>query len=314
MIKTCFSEIYEANTPVASMRKLRPVAEAIRNKYSEIIDPTPLVTTKEIATKLSRLHCPDYVKSFLTGEGFLAASAFGVWNEKIRDGVLAMHKGQLVGAELALEHGIAANVAQGFHHAGYGGGSAFCTFNGLALVANEHPDKKVFVLDCDQHGGNGTEEFIKLLPNLFQATIHGSTFGCEGIKNRSECFWVQYDFKAYKDALNKAFAFIKDTVKPDLVIYQAGADCHEDDPLGSVGLTTEQMRIRDRMVFEFLSSHNIPTLFVLAGGYQEPIEELLVPLHAGTFAEAYAVMNKRAMSAAQMGADEDYGLFGPTHF
>lgn len=35
----------------------------------------------------------------------------------------------------------------------------------------------------------------------------------------------------------------------DLVLYEAGADVHVDDPLGGV-LNSEQMRQRDRIVFE----------------------------------------------------------------
>jgi len=53
-----------------------------------------------------------------------------------------------------------------------------------------------------------------------------------------------------------------------------------------VGLTTEQMRERDRYVFEGLRERNIPVLFVLAGGYQRPMRERLVPLHVNTFEEA----------------------------
>ena len=77
-----------------------------------------------------------------------------------------------------------------------------------------------------------------------------------------------------------------DDWKPDLVIYQAGADPHIDDPLGSVRMTTDQMRERDRYVFSALQERGIPVMFVLAGGYQKPIEEKLVPLHLNTFKEA----------------------------
>ena len=28
-------------------------------------------------------------------------------------------------------------------------------FNGLALVAKQYPEKRIFILDCDQHGGDG---------------------------------------------------------------------------------------------------------------------------------------------------------------
>ena len=52
----------------------------------------------------------------------------------------------------------------------------------------------------------------------------------------------------------------------DVVLYQAGADPHIDDPLGGI-LTTEQMSARDRSVFEKLG--HLPMVWNLAGGYQE---------------------------------------------
>ena len=51
----------------------------------------------------------------------------------------------------------------------------------------------------------------------------------------------------------------------DLVLYQAGADPHIDDPLGGI-LTTAQMSARDRLVFEKLG--HLPLVWNLAGGYQ----------------------------------------------
>ena len=98
------------------------------------------------------------------------------------------------------------------------------------------------------------------------------------------------DFAPYHDALDLAFGKIEEW-EADLVIYQAGADPHVNDPLGSVGLTTEQMRKRDRVVFEGLRDRDIPVMFVLAGGYQEPIKEKLIPLHVNTFEEAFRAAN-----------------------
>ena len=59
-------------------------------------------------------------------------------------------------------------------------------------------------------------------------------------------------------------------------------------------MTTEQMRERDRIVFEFCRSKGIPVLFVLAGGYQEPIETKLLPLHLNTFRAAVQVWREKA--------------------
>ena len=156
------------------------------------------------------------------------------------------------------------------------------------------------VLDCDEHGGNGTEDFIaNHLDNLKQITIHGTPFGVHGVEGKSVCFSVNgvtNNFTPYLDALKEAFANI-DEWKPDLVIYQAGAAPHVDDPLGSVGLSTNQMRERDRLVFEALKERDIPTMFVLAGGYQEPIRELLMPLHVNTFEEASEVYSDSEVPA-----------------
>ena len=52
------------------------------------------------------------------------------------------------------------------------------------------------------------------------------------------------------------------------------------------------MRERDRIVFDELGDRNIPVMFVLAGGYQEPIKEKLMPLHVNTFEEAFRSLNE----------------------
>ena len=62
--------------------------------------------------------------------------------------------------------------------------------------------------------------------------------------------------------LNKAIDACMDC---DLVLYQAGADPHVNDPLGGV-LTSQQMSARDRLVFERLGRRAL--VWNLAGGYQ----------------------------------------------
>ena len=71
-----------------------------------------------------------------------------------------------------------------------------------------------------------------------------------------------------------------------LVLYQAGADPHINDPLGG-WLTTDEMRERDRLVFEGLRQRGIPCAWNLAGGYQTPLRKVL-DLHDNTMLEAMA--------------------------
>lgn len=221
--------------------------------------------------RLAGLHSERYLHAFEHGIAPLASSQGIPWTPAVRDATLAMLGGQLAAVDTALETGIALNLARGFHHAVPERGSGYCPINGLALVAKEHPDKRVFVIDCDEHGGNGTEEFAALLPNLFNFSIFGTRFGCRG-GTRSWAVPVrvrEQGFEAYRAALVQAG---EEAVaqRADLILYQAGADCHIDDPKSRARLSRSELFHRDLMVFELARRHGIPLVFVVAGGYQRP--------------------------------------------
>lgn len=219
---------------------------------------------------LSGLHDSRYLRGFLDGvEPF--ASRQGIrWSPRVRDASLAMLAGQLAGARSCLIHGrrIAMNIARGFHHAHPFGGSGFCALNGLALIAHAMPDVRVLVIDCDEHGGNGTEEFAALLPNLFAVSIFGTRFGCRG-GLRSWAYPVSRveGYARYAGVLEEVSGIV-DSLRPDLIVYQAGVDCHERDPKSRLRLKTRELFARDLAVFRIARAHGIPLLFVVAGGYQ----------------------------------------------
>ncbi len=221
-------------------------------------------------SRLAGLHDEAYLAAFLTGREPMASRQGIPWSPRVRDATLAMLGGQLAAAEAAQRHGIAMNIARGFHHAAPDCGSGYCPLNGLALLAHDAPDKRVMVIDCDEHGGNGTEEFAARLPNLYNVSIFGTRFGCRGgTRSWATQVRVREDgFQRYLDALDEAQALV-DAHRPDLLVYQAGADCHEDDPKSQVGLTTAQMFVRDLYVFRMARTRRIPILFVVAGGYQQ---------------------------------------------
>lgn len=80
----------------------------------------------------------------------------------------------------------------------------------------------------------------------------------------------------------------------DVVLYQAGADPHVDDPLGG-WLTTQQLAERDRLVFGTAHELRIPLAWNLAGGYQSPLRKVL-DIHDNTM---------RACAAAYLGCWTD---------
>lgn len=165
--------------------------------------------------------------------------------------------------------GIAMNLARGFHHAVHERGSGYCALNGLAFIAHAMPQLRVFVIDCDEHGGNGIEEFAARLPNLHTASVFGTRFGCYG-GVRSWAYQVDtahHGFGEYLLVLEQIKGLLA-SVQPDLVIYQAGVDCHRDDPKSRARLSTSDLFQRDLAVFGMTRELQLPMLFVIAGGYQ----------------------------------------------
>ena len=247
------------------LHRLEVAAQLIERLGGVDVSPPPPLP----AGALVGLHGSSYLEAFVAGQEPLASSQGIPWTAAVRDATLAMLAGQLAGARYALTHGIAMNLARGFHHAVRDRGSGYCAINGLALVAHAMPGTRVFVIDCDEHGGNGTEEFASDMPNLYTTSIFGTRFGCLG-GIRSWAYPVsvrKYGFAQYLFALGEIRSLLR-LHRPDLIIYQAGTDCHKNDPKSRAGLATADLFNRDLVVFSMARQLGIPVLFLVAGGYQ----------------------------------------------
>ena len=129
------------------------------------------------------------------------------------------------------------------------------------LLKKEGLAKKVGILDLDAHWGDGTENIIR--ENKLNYIEH-YTFGAKRIDPKNAAQWI-------KDLPGIILNTFQDC---DVLLFQAGADPHINDPLGG-SLSTEQMRKRDQIVFETCKRMNLPVAWNLAGGYQTPIEKVL---------------------------------------
>lgn len=172
---------------------------------------------------------------------------------------------------------VAVAPVSGFHHAKYAECGGYCTFNGLIVAARavqqEGLAKKVGILDFDMHYGNGTDDILRRQQrNDIVHYTAGRTCMFEdqaaefiaGIRARVECF-----------------------SGCDVLLYQAGADPHIDDPLGG-WLTNAQLAERDRRVFRTCADIGLPLAWNLAGGYQTPLRKVL-DIHDSTMRECAAV-------------------------
>jgi acetoin utilization deacetylase AcuC-like enzyme len=216
-------------------------------------------------------HNREFVGSILAGT---ARNGFGNHRPDVARSLPFTTGAMLDAASAALECGIACAPVSGFHHAGYSTATMFCTFNGLMVTAlkllRTKQVRRVLILDLDQHYGNGTDEIKRKLG--INKEIINATFGR----------WYDNPSQA-AEYLARLRIAVKQFSKFDLVLFQAGADLHVDDPLGGV-LHGDQMRERDAIVFDAARRSGVPLAWNLAGGYQDPIWKV-VRIHMATMEE-----------------------------
>ena len=232
-----------------------------KNLPIRIIDPVP-VTREQIA----HAHDRSYVDGVLDCD---LRNGFRGRQKDVAESLPWTSGSVLSAARCALDNGlVACSPTSGFHHASYKSGFGYCTFNGLMVTAlvlkAERKVRRVGILDCDQHYGDGTAEIIARL-------------AIDWIRHVSEEYCYASDAKRFLDKLPAVVRGFSDC---DLLIYQAGADQHIDDPLGGF-LTTEELAERDRTVFSVAKEIGIPLVWNLAGGYQTSLERVL-EIHRNT--------------------------------
>jgi len=171
-------------------------------------------------------------------------------------------------AEYALENNTAAmSPTSGFHHSGYDTCQGFCTFNGLMIAAmllwQNLGVNKVGIIDFDAHYGDGTADILTSIACAEDVVEH-LTFGAFARQGMNFDLWLD---RLEADLIEKFHGC-------DILLYQAGADPHIEDPLGGY-LTTQQMKRRDDIVFKVAKKLNKPIVWNLAGGYQNPLQKVL---------------------------------------
>jgi acetoin utilization deacetylase AcuC-like enzyme len=287
---------------VMPMRKFQMVADGLAGRPQvRVLAPEP-VTPDD----LRRVHTDAYLEAVRTGEPrALAESQKFPWSPALWPSVLLTSGGALAAAARALDDGLAAALASGFHHAHADHGEGFCTFNGLVVAAEalraQGRLRTLAVLDLDLHYGNGTASLCGARPWLFNCSIYGNDYwqnkpyrDVETRRHRDGPNHVSFALpngsgrSALFDALERGTASLLAWGRPDLVLYQAGADPYREDPYSPLDLDPHDLRERDRFVFAWAKREGLPLAWVLAGGYT-PDASKVVEIHLGTFDAAAAV-------------------------
>jgi acetoin utilization deacetylase AcuC-like enzyme len=172
------------------------------------------------------------------------------------------------------------------HHATPGQSMGFCLFNNIALAAHHakaaHGLTRILVVDWDVHHGNGTQDIFYDDPEVMFFSIHryghgfypgtgaedetGHGSGLGFTRNEPVRFGTSR--AAYHDRFRLALEQSAGRIRPQLVLLSAGFDAHRDDPIGSVGLETEDFGVMTRAVIGVAKAHAGGRLVsCLEGGY-----------------------------------------------
>ncbi len=181
--------------------------------------------------------------------------------------------GTYLAARLALELGFAANTAGGSHHALADTGAGFCVFNDLAVAAvrltEEGTARRVLIVDCDVHQGDGTAALTAGRTEIATYSIHAEkNFPVRKARSTVDVALADGTGDAeYLETLADTLVPLLDGFAPDLVLYQAGVDPLAGDRLGRLGLSHDGLIARDRWIGAQMAARGVPFASALGGGY-----------------------------------------------
>jgi acetoin utilization deacetylase AcuC-like enzyme len=271
--------------PMAKYALLRDAVLAAGLVPAERLHDPPRAPVEDLLL----VHTPEYVAQVT--DGTLPAAdqrRIGLpWSAPFVERAYRVVRGTCEAAEAALEHGVAMNLAGGTHHAFPSRGEGFCTFNDVAVAIRRLQRagrvRRATIIDLDVHQGNGTHACFAGDVSVFTFSMHAAkNFPFHKVPGSLDVELADgTGDDEYLARLADALPGVLARSAPDLIVYLAGADPHEDDRLGRLKLTFDGLARRDVVVLEACREVGLPVCVTIAGGYGRDVRDT-VRVHAGT--------------------------------
>jgi acetoin utilization deacetylase AcuC-like enzyme len=174
------------------------------------------------------------------------------------------------------------------HHARPSEGMGFCIYANVALAAEaalaQVDLNRILIVDFDVHHGNGTQEVFYRSSRVGGRSIHrypfypgtgakdetGSGDGLGSTRNIPLPYGTPRPH--YHSAFRAGLEALADRIRPELILISAGFDAHAEDPVGDLGLETEDFEVLTKEVVLVAETHAHGRIVsVLEGGYNVPI-------------------------------------------
>jgi len=266
-----------------------------------IIGRADVVRPVEADLDLLRLvHTEDYLWKLATGNLTAAEQRrLGIpWGQSLwRRSRLAV-SGTVNASIMALQDGIAGNLAGGTHHAYPDHGQGFCVLNDVAVCIRHLRAlgriRRALVIDLDVHQGNGTAAIFDSDPDVYTLSIHGEK-NFPARKARST--WdvglpCGTGDEGYLGALHEALPNAVAESQADCAFYLAGVDPVAGDRYGRMELSEAGLERRERFVLETVSMSGLPLVLLMSGGYA-PTPARTAELHAVAYRVAVEIFESR---------------------
>ena len=255
---------------------------------------------------LLRVHAPEYVaRGFGDGVDDLMMEVFELLAEdgsyhrynpanarRPLSELFADWRGWMAGTyqcgREALEHGFCYYLGGGAHHGHYDFGHGFCVFNDIVTAIRklqaDSGIENAWVIDVDAHKGDGTAALTAEDPAITTLSVHmahGWPLDLpRHLPDGAPAPWhipstidvpiASGEEPFYVPRLREALARLDTAPRPDIVYVVDGADPYELDGLPSTAelrLSLAELRERDHLIYEFLSSRDLPQAWLMSGGY-----------------------------------------------
>ncbi|XP_051528834.1 histone deacetylase 11-like isoform X2 [Myxocyprinus asiaticus] len=243
---------------------------------------------------LEKLHPFDAGKwgkviHFLKEEQFITDENIVPAREASEADLLVVHTARylnrLKAGKLAMDRGWAINVGGGFHHCSSDKGGGFCAYADITLAIKFLFERvegvaRATIIDLDAHQGNGHErDFLEdrrvYIMDVYNRHIYpGDGYAKRAIKRKVELDWGTEDME-YLQKVELHSEGAMNEIRPDIIIYNAGTDILDGDPLGGLAISPQGIVKRDEIVFRAARRRGIPILMVTSGGYQKKTARII---------------------------------------
>jgi acetoin utilization deacetylase AcuC-like enzyme len=191
------------------------------------------------------------------------------------------------------------------HHALVNRAMGFCLFNNIAVAARVAIDvlglERVLIVDWDIHHGNGTQATFWEDPQVGFLSIHrwpffpgtGNTDETGGGRGLGTTLNLPIEYgtsrEDYLAAFGSSLEKFAAKMKPQLVLLSAGFDAHRLDPVGDLGLETEDFIPLTNLVLDVADAYaDGKMVSVLEGGYDPVLLADGVAVHLAEMLKRHA--------------------------